>query len=559
MSDLKSLADMAKEILRKTGLSYEDGMFCFLTYLSDSVSKNEKSRNDFNVPSFVLADLKSLVSRCVELPVDQRLSLIALLNTAGPRGFNHWLREGAAQKISEMVQGGGIAQFQYDCSLYPALLTALNNKNFQKIEFVTLNERIVDEARLVSESIGVDIIAVHKNPLFYKDSDPDVVLSCPPFMWKGVQIPSEMQIWMGADERTSARITAESAIMADAVIHKNRRSIILVANGVLFRDVGVEKITRQRLIASGSLLAVLSLPPFLALEDTALQTSLLVIGKSKNMQSVRFVDLSDSKFSTMQMRGRREPVPETSWDQAIKQPIPAGSAWARDVSLSEIETRGGVLSLERYFSTDIEKRVEELRRGMEVQPLERLVNILRPYQLKKGDEGSFLAREAVPSDVGEDGYLMMPSREVNCSEATFLKIGDARLQPNDLVISVKGNIGIVGIVPNSIKDNNEKEIWVPGQSMLILRNKKTSQLSSVVLREILSSEIMSEYIKTLSGGTTVQMISIKDLKNIRIPIPSYEKIENIENDFSRRKEIFFNISSLKKEMKSNKNIWPYNI
>lgn len=559
MSDLKALAGMAKEILWKTGLSYEDGMLCFLTYLSDAVSKNKKSRKEFNLPNFALADLKSLVARCVELPVQQRLSLIASLNTAGSRGFNHWLREGAAQQISEMVQGSGIAQFQYDYSLYPALLTALNNKNFQKIEFVSLNERIVDEARLVSESIGVDIIAVHENPLFYQNSDPDVVLSCPPFMWKGLRVPSELQIWMGADERTSARITAESAIMADAVIHKNRRSIILVANGVLFRDVGVEKITRQRLIASGSLLAVMSLPPFLALEDTALQTSLLVIGKSKNMGSVRFVDLSDSKFSTMQMRGRREPVSETSWDQAIKQPIPSGSAWARDVSLSEIEDRGGVLSLERYFSTDIEKRVQKLLRGMEVQPLERLVNILRPHQLKKGDEGNFLAREAVPSDVGEDGYLMMPSREVNCSEATFLKIGDARLQPNDLVISVKGNIGIVGIVPNYIKDNNENEIWVPGQSMLILRSKEASPLSSVVLREILSSEVMNEYIKTLSGGTTVQMITIKDIKNISIPIPSAEKAESIENDFLRKKEIFHNIIELKKAMKSNKNIWPYNI
>lgn len=559
MSDLTALADMAKETLRKTGLSYEDGMFCFLTYLSDAVSENKKLEKNFNLPSFLLEDLKYLVSRCVELSSHQKLYLIASLKTMGPRGFNYWLREGAAQKISEMVQGGGIARFQYDSSLYPALLTALNNKNFQRIEFISLNKKIVDEAKLLSNFIGIDIVSVNENPLFYQKSDPDVVLSCPPFMWKGLQVPSELQVWMGADERTSARITAESAIMADAVIHKNRRSIILVANGVLFRDVGVEKITRQRLIASGSLLAVLSLPPLLAFEDIALQTSLLVIGKSKNMQSVRFVDLSDSKFSTMQMRGRREPVPETSWDQAMKQPIPAGSAWARDVSLSEIEDRGGVLSLERYFSTDIEKRVEELRRGMEVQPLERLVNILRPHQLKKGDEGSFLVREAVPSDVGEDGYLMMPAREVNCSEATFLKIGDARLHPNDLVISVKGNIGIVGIVPNSIKDNSENEIWAPSQSMLILRNKKTSPLSPVVLREILSSEIMNEYIKTLSGGTTVQMISIKDIKNISIPIPSYSIMENIENDSSRRREIFCNITKLKKEMESNKNMWPYNI
>lgn len=558
MSDLKALADMAKETLQKTGLSYEDGVLCFLHYLSDAVSKNKKPRKEFNLPSFVSADLKSLVVRCGELSAHQKLSLIASLHTTGFRGFNHWLREGAAQQISEMVQGGGIAQFQYDCSLYPALLTALNNKNFQRVEFVSLNQGIVDEAELVADFIGVDIVAVHENPLFYQ-SDPDVVLSCPPFMWKGLQIPYELQSWMGADEKTSARITAEAAIMADAVIHKNRRSIILVANGVLFRDVGVEKIIRQRLIASGSLLAVISLPPLLALEDTAIQTSLLVIGKYRNMGSVRFVDLSDSKFSTIQMRGRRDPVQETSWDQAIKQSIPPGSSWARDVSLSEIEDRGGVLSLDRYFSKDIEKRVEKLRKGMEVQPLERLVNIIRPHQLKKGDKGDFLAREAVPSDVGEDGYLMPPSREVNCSEATFLKIGDARLQPNDLLISVKGNIGIVGIVPNFIKDNNENEIWVPSQSMLILRNKGKSPLSSAVLREILSSESMNEYIKMLSGGTTVQMISIKDIKSISIPIPDAEMVENIEKYLIRKKEIFNKIKILKKEIKSNTVIWPYNI
>ena len=43
MSDLKALAGMAKEILWKAGLSYEDWMLCFLPYLSDAVSKKKKS------------------------------------------------------------------------------------------------------------------------------------------------------------------------------------------------------------------------------------------------------------------------------------------------------------------------------------------------------------------------------------------------------------------------------------------------------------------------------------------------------------------------------------
>lgn len=120
---------------------------------------------------------------------------------------------------------------------------------------------------------------------------------------------------------------------------------------------------------------------------------------------------------------------------------------------------------------------------------------------------------------------------------------DQMLQPYDVLISIKGKIGTVGIIPYT------KEIDLlmlkASQNFLVLRfNTKQDAVSTWFL---LNSKRYQNVLENLNSSQNVPLIKVKDLLNITIPILSEEEKTNFTAQF----ETLYNdiIKSLEVEVK----------
>ena len=110
--------------------------------------------------------------------------------------------------------------------------------------------------------------------------------------------------------------------------------------------------------------------------------------------------------------------------------------------------------------------------------------------LRRSD-GEFTAREAGPGDIGVDGFLSLPNRVSQIDESGFIR-HEQHVRPNDLLLAIKGAVGAVCLAPDGVPAVEERTIWTAGQSFMIIRIRKNSPVSPVVLAAFLSERARSE-------------------------------------------------------------------
>lgn len=511
-------------------------------------------------------ELSRIVAPIVEMSEIQILELLdKLIAQSSSRGFEIWVRLESAKKIAEFAKGARDVRCSFGPSTLPAVLILLA-RDGKTVRFVSKHQFEVELMNLMSLVFDLNVKIIEQDPFLREDGPPaDFELSMPPFnmLYQDLhEVPQQILRRLGLD-KAKARVTAEVLALEDALENKARRQAVLVAPGTLFRNVGVEKMARGDLLFSGRLRSVLRIPSGMAFEGTSITSNLLILddqhGGTVSLSPVRFVDLQDPHFSNARERGRYEVRPEASWVEAVDAATVADEAWARDVSISEIEERGGVLTPDRFFAADTEDEVSKLCAGMETFALSDLAEIIRPAPLLKDEDGEFVAREAAAAEIDESGFVVQPSRASKLGQGGLSKAADQRLAAGDVVLAVKGTIGAVGLVPEDAPAAASGEIWVPGQSLVALRLRKGVQLNPVTLFEFLSSDVMRDYIKSLATGTAVQTLSIKDVKALKIPVPSLSDQSQVEEAFWARQNLYTQIRALREAVENARNSWPHRI
>ncbi|AXQ95519.1 N-6 DNA methylase [Cereibacter azotoformans] len=527
------------------------------------VVSDQFRRPEFQEP---LKELSRIVTPLCELSEERLLELVdRLFSQIGSREFDLWMRLDAARKVSEFAEGARDVRCSFGPALLPAVVISLA-RGTRKVRFISKHKSETDLMAMMDMVFDLNVEIIEQDPFLRDDGSPaDFELSMPPFsmLYQDLHdVPQQILRRLGLD-KAKARVTAEVLALEDALENKARRQAVLVAPGTLFRNVGVEKMARGDLLFSGRLRSVLRIPSGMAFEGTSITSNLLMLddqhGGTASLSPVRFVDLQDPHFSNARERGRYEVRPEASWVEAVDAATVAGEAWARDVSISEIEERGGVLTPDRFFAADTEDEVSKLCAGMETFALSDLAEIIRPAPLLKDEDGEFVAREAAAAEIDESGFVVQPSRASKLGQGGLSKAVDQRLAPGDVVLAVKGTIGAVGLVPEDAPAAASGEIWVPGQSLVALRLRKGVQLKPVTLFEFLSSDVMRDYIKSLATGTAVQTLSIKDVKALKIPVPSLSDQSQVEEAFWARQNLYAQIRALREAMENARNSWPHRI
>jgi len=185
----------------------------------------------------------------------------------------------------------------------------------------------------------------------------DVVVANPPFSqkyWGREFLETDKRFGFGIPPKSNADYAYILHVIESMAI--NGRAGMVVSSGALFRG-GVEKSIRQKIVESGVVDAVVSLPPNL-FYGTGIQANILFLRKQKIGEEVLFLNASDSYEksesknnlpisqieSVVELYKRREDVEGKS----------------RCVSISEISNNDFNLSVSRYVSKSIKEDVEPL-------------------------------------------------------------------------------------------------------------------------------------------------------------------------------------------------------
>lgn len=509
--------------------------------------------------------LQAAAQMFLALGKPERLQALDRLFDAARRGRSGsqlWISAEAAQQIAGLAVGTASARCSFGWALHPALHLAILSEQKDialELSFVDLNSQVCDLARLCAAVLEIDMSVFQGLPFERLDGvKAETEIAFPPMglkLDKRHEIPKRTLDWMGATE--TARMTAETAAIADQLAQAPQaRGIIGLSAGALFRTVGVEATAREELLNSHRLRAVFDVPSGMIYHETGIQTGLLILApEGEALDMVRLLDLSDPHFSTRTSRGRYEAKKDVSWAEALAASI-EGVDYARDVSIPEIEEQGRILTVSRYLSRTASK-LSAFQQRYKVAPLSDLVDLIRPVALPKADEGEYVVHETAPGDIGENGILGEPPRKVDVDRGAMRKARNQQLKPGDVVLSVKGTIGRVGIVPDDVPGAEEDDFWAVGQSMMILR-PRSNRIRPEVLYEYLSSDVMQEHFETLAGGAVIQAFNMQDLKSLPVPVPSPEEQAKTVEAFRARQDLYAEIQRVRDQIKNHRDSsWPH--
>jgi len=126
------------------------------------------------------------------------------------------------------------------------------------------------------------------------------------------------------------------------------------------------------------------------------------------------------------------------------------------------------------------------------------------------DEGvNFIKVESLT----ESGQII-PNKVAYISEECHKYLKRSQLKENDILFSIAGALGRIGIVKKEIIPANTN------QALAIVRLAKNSGISVSFLAMYFTSNVITEEIEKLKGGAAQQNLSLGQLNNLSIPFPT---------------------------------------
>ncbi|MCB4859134.1 hypothetical protein K7W03_05915 [Sphingobium sp. PNB] len=300
--------------------------------------------------------------------------------------------------------------------------------------------------------------------------------------------------------------------------------VAVVTDGLLFRESRNDVGFREQLCTMGGL-TVTSLPPGIFGRASGVQVNLLKIDQMERPDAT-FVD--GRSMDRVSRSGREQE------DLIVKQLECLGSAPTRTIGIEELATSNYNLLPNRFIVSDELTRMDEALSARHTVRLGDVAKILRPRapQPVRGDpsDDDVIGLEIAVSDI-VDGKVGAPSKEIRFPAKERMSVGKVHVETDDILVSIKGNVGAVGIVGmGAILDGlMDAPQIVVSQSLAIIRLERGSAIRQPrVLAGILSSPQMRAKLQALAGGTTVPSLPISALQDLAIPVPDADEAFDIE-------------------------------
>lgn len=358
----------------------------------------------------------------------------------------------------------------------------------------------------------------NRNSLKYPiDNEYDVIVTNMPYSQK-----TEYGNYYDLQSNNGDSVCIQHCIRALNEKSETSRMAIIVPEGFLFRK--DMKKTREYLLGRCNLQSVISLPQGVFLPYTGVKTNILYctdVKKNKKQEKFWYFEVKNDGYSLDNQRRKlegeddlRKYLANRNLDNQEKQEII--QVGFLEIKLEDVRKNDLILSGSRY------KAIHEYAKSKFDMVL--LSDIA---SFKRGPFGGSLKKEIFV----KDGYKVYEQKhainnnfdigEYYIDENKFNEMIDFSVKPKDLIVSCSGTMGRIAIIPKNCKPG------VINQALLKI-SPEISKIIPEYLKAILDSEIIqNKYFKNTLGTGMQNVSSIKNLKNIMIPLPNMKEQERI--------------------------------
>ena len=399
----------------------------------------------------------------------------------------------------------------------------------------------------------------------------DCILAVPPWGMRGSRKPT---VRFPFPSRHSESLFLQH-VMAN--LRPGGRAVVALPEGPLYRH-GPDRRIRKALLSDYSVDVVVSLPAGAFAPWTGIAASLVVFRRASERPTVRFVSISPAAWqATVQAgddglgdddesEGRRPEIIGYESDLIAPRPdllsdrfLPGVDVWdvpiralaRRDYELVARKSGSDLLDaeIERLVAADPSLKIERLGRVVEVfagrsyqgryTTRDRAANVAMAGLIGAGDiQGIVDTRNAAgdvtnPVEVAEDRRTPL----FLTREGKDLVKEEEILRPYDVVVSIAGTVGNVvvfpvpatttdiggGETPTSDADESIDDIadsfipLVATNGVAVLRAKQA--VTALYLEALLRSSVYGSWLSGHARGTTIQRLTLRTLRGLRIPVP----------------------------------------
>lgn len=298
----------------------------------------------------------------------------------------------------------------------------------------------------------------------------------------------------------------------------------VVPDGMLFRENRQESGLRRDLVENYQA-TVMSLPPGIFMPAAGVLASIVRLECKPSDRSVRMVDARSMEKTSSGRAQEQLIVRQLEQFQGLQ---PRDVQRSEVVQWDELEASNFSLLPDRYLKSANLARLEEALKGRQLVTLDQVATVERskaPIPIRENvEQPPLVAFEIAPSDI-VDGEVGDPMRELNFEADQASAIAKVSVKSGDILVSIKGNVGIVGLVyMDADMAALVEEPWIVSQSLAIIRLVPGGPIASPnVLNAILTAPWVREKLESMSGGSTVRTLPISALRSLTIPVPTPEE------------------------------------
>ena len=329
-------------------------------------------------------------------------------------------------------------------------------------------------------------------------------------------------------------------------LNTKNTTIAITNQGTLWTKNNGINYFRKLIIENNWLEAVIKLPSNI-MSHTAIPMALLILKKHRaTKDKIQFIDFSDCKKDDSAKRGSLV-IPDEEINSLIKlYKNKKASSISISVTTDQIRVNDYELNSSRYIISEEDKKFFEILKSRDSLPLDSLVNFVRsiPIPSIKDNDSSSAGEinEVILSDINQVGEITSTTKKTKVSKEFLSKSNIPFVKKGDLIISIKGSLGKIGTIASDLPNT------IPGTSLCILRPREKSVINPEYILQYLRSEIGQKMFFNYGRGDFIAFLSINDLKNLNIPIPSLEEQKIAKKILKRSRDLVDSIQKMQEEL-----------
>lgn len=345
------------------------------------------------------------------------------------------------------------------------------------------------------------------------DESYDVILANPPFMTpKGGIIPHN---------RYRVPAKRSEVLFVDYIaehLNPTGKAGIIVPEGIVFQSANAYKSLRKYVVEDGLLFAVISLPAGVFNPYSGVKTSILLFDKTiaKQKDEILFVKINNDGYG---LGAQRRETKGSDIPDVVR--ILKDYKEGKDVSNNDLVTIASKKNIAEQDYILVDERYKEAAIISSDYPMVELDEICEVMNGFAFESNKYV----------DDGIRVLRITNV---QKGFIQDNDAKYYPfeakddiqkylleaNDLLVSLTGNVGRVGLVPGHLLPA------ALNQRVCCLRIKRPD-VNRFYLFSILNSDIFETSCISSASGIAQKNLSTEWLKTYKIPLPPLQVQEEI--------------------------------